>query len=365
MKRLCSLLAANGIFAITCMGQGTLTPASAPAPSMKSLAQVEPRAPIGSVPFVITTAGSYYLTTNLTGVSGTNGITVLAPDVSLDLNGFALIGVAGSTFGVTSTTAAVNFSLRNGTIRNWPAAGIIAPGTDATFEGVNVYSNSGSFGLSAGAYAKVRQCNIAQNGAGLLVGQGAVIGDSVIRNNAGNGIVASESARIQNCTIYSNSANGLSLSNACLVESCIIKTNGQNGIVGLANLSVLRCNISQNASNGVSVTLGGKIADCVISSNRVDGIRVVARCSITGNMCDYNGLGGRDAGIRLLSSDNRVDGNDLNSNVTGLLSDLGFNLIVRNKATLNPTNYNFHVNDVVGGIAANPTTANPWANFGY
>ena len=50
----------------TLHAQGGLTPPGAPAPTMKSLAQIEPRTPISSVPFTISTAGSYYLTTNVT-----------------------------------------------------------------------------------------------------------------------------------------------------------------------------------------------------------------------------------------------------------------------------------------------------------
>jgi hypothetical protein len=74
----------------TAFAQGSLTPPGAPAPTMITLQQIEPRTPISSVPFTITTPGSYYLTTNLYSPSG-NGITVSANDVTIDLNGFALV----------------------------------------------------------------------------------------------------------------------------------------------------------------------------------------------------------------------------------------------------------------------------------
>jgi hypothetical protein len=57
-----TLVAAGTIFA-----QGPLTPPGAPAPTMKTLVQVEPRTPVSSLPFSITEPGSYYLTTSLTG----------------------------------------------------------------------------------------------------------------------------------------------------------------------------------------------------------------------------------------------------------------------------------------------------------
>src|SRR6187455_75010 len=72
--------------------QGPLAPpAGPPAPSMKTLDQVEARTPISSVPFTISASGSYYFTKNLQfqNTSG-NAIAISASDVTLDLNGFTL-----------------------------------------------------------------------------------------------------------------------------------------------------------------------------------------------------------------------------------------------------------------------------------
>src|SRR4051812_21725528 len=81
----------------TAFAQGSLAPAGAPAPLMKTLDQLEPRTPISSVPYTITNAGSYYLTTNLTATAGNNGIIVSADHVTIDLNGFMLSGAGGFT----------------------------------------------------------------------------------------------------------------------------------------------------------------------------------------------------------------------------------------------------------------------------
>src|SRR5262249_8399348 len=76
---------------------GNLNPPPGPvSPTMKALDIVEPRTPISSLPFTISSPGSYYVTKDLTGTAGNNGITIGASDVHLDLMGFTLRGVAGS-----------------------------------------------------------------------------------------------------------------------------------------------------------------------------------------------------------------------------------------------------------------------------
>src|ERR1022692_511095 len=75
--------------------QGSLTPPGAPAATMKTLTQIEPRTPISSVPFTISTPGSYYLTTNVTATTS-NSIFINTNGVTLDLNGFTIASTVSS-----------------------------------------------------------------------------------------------------------------------------------------------------------------------------------------------------------------------------------------------------------------------------
>src|SRR5260370_19075271 len=113
----------NAEFA-NCFAQGSLTPPGAPGPTMKTLSQIEPRTPISSLPFTISAPGAYYVTTNLTGVTGTNGITIAANDVSLDLKGFSVLAVAGANDAIIVSGNRTNLWFGNGTVRGWGMEGI-------------------------------------------------------------------------------------------------------------------------------------------------------------------------------------------------------------------------------------------------
>src|SRR6266568_6580756 len=93
----------------TTLAQGSLTPPGAPAPTMKTLDQIEARTPISSAPFTITDSGSYYLTTNVTVSSG-DAITIAADNVTLDLNGF--------TISSTRPTALTDSAILLGSVMN-------------------------------------------------------------------------------------------------------------------------------------------------------------------------------------------------------------------------------------------------------
>src|SRR5436190_2248196 len=92
-----SLITIQLVAATAAFAQGSLTPPGAPAPTMKTLdeidAKLEKRTPISSVPFTISASGSYYLTGNLAVTTGT-AITISADNVTLDLNGFTISSTA-------------------------------------------------------------------------------------------------------------------------------------------------------------------------------------------------------------------------------------------------------------------------------
>ncbi len=179
------------------MGQGALTPPGAPAPLMKTLDQVEARTPVdaahtpgdSSSVFIINRSGSYYLTTNVLGVSSKYGIQIFANNVALDLNGYSLIGVSNALDGIVLFNSYTNLTVRNGTISGWGTGnyGIRCLGQNATLERLNVSGNN--FGLTCVGGSVIRDCVIDGSGRDGLFVQGS--GNLIVNNNlSGNNLLS-------------------------------------------------------------------------------------------------------------------------------------------------------------------------------
>ena len=133
---------------------------------------------------------------------------------------------------------------------------------------------------------------------------------------------------------------------------------------------------------GIEAFNGSTIKDCTATANKGDGIHVPNDSLVAGNTGDSNGngTGGDGAGIHATSSDNRIEGNNVTDNDRGIDVDSG-NVIIKNSAGGNTTNYAIAANNVYGAIvdrtapasaavtgnsgAASAGTLDPWANIAY
>jgi parallel beta-helix repeat protein len=354
--------------------QGSLTPASAPAPMMKTLDQIEARTPIdaahtpgdASNQFIISAPGSYYLTGNITGVSGKNGIWINADNVTLNLNGFALIGTLGTLNGITGPIFTIpvshrNLRVYNGTVDFWYGSGIDCQGaSNSQFDHLRVSQNNG-YGLICGDGSVLSSCSAEANGfQGLATGNRSSLTGCTSADNGFDGIDTGNYCTIAACTSSGNLDlyAGINTGGNCTVTACCANDN-YDGIVSFDGSTVRDCTANGNAEDGIIITSGAVVVNCTASFNSTNGISCVSGCLISGNNAFYN-----LNGIRIFGSLNRIDGNTANYN-----SHVGIlwlnDVVIRNNAFLNASaNYSPAVGTGnTGPLNAAGTSTSPWANF--
>jgi parallel beta-helix repeat protein len=167
---------------------------------------------IASLPYTINSPGFYYITKDLS-VAGSDGITISADHVTLDLMGFSLIGSGGGTYEGIYMNGRSNVEIRNGTVRNFPGIGIGETGSLATGHrilNIRARDNGGSGIYLYGTSHTVKGCTAVGNGTnGIFAGTGSTITGNTCYQNDGDGIHAGTGSTITGNTCYDNGLDGI------------------------------------------------------------------------------------------------------------------------------------------------------------
>jgi hypothetical protein len=354
---------------------GDLNPPGAP----ESTTGPEPRTAVNSdnTPgdldslYRIAQPGSYYLTSDVTGQSGKHGIEIAASDVTLDLNGFTLRGVAGSLNGITSNAS--NETILNGSVVNWGGVGI-ALGDGSRLEDIRAINND--IGCEVGDDCQVFDCFALENSSdGFRIGARAIIRGCVGSGNRGgsgfpNGFQVGGNSVITNCVAEGNESVGISCGFGCVIDSSAAIDNGYIGIA-VSSHSTITDSISRGNHSGISTGNNSVVRGCAANENLVNGIWVAHnRCLVENNVCNDNGTG-----INVVGIHNRIDGNHVMENRNGVRIVGERNFVLRNTAGGNTgtgtpsASYDFEATFTSHGpiifTGGEITTTNPWANFEY
>ena len=197
----------------------------------------------GHFPIIICQSGSYRLSGNLTVPdANTTAINVSADNVTIDLNGFSIIGpvVCSGSPTVTSCSPQSNGSLNNG-------VGILANTTNVAVLNGNIHG-MGTFAIGLGAEGRIENVHVANNGAGgIAVGEGSKVSSCILSNNLGRGIVTLGAALISENTVIGNEAGGIVAACPSLIQGNLASSNGGNGNISTPGASscVLVNNVGQ------------------------------------------------------------------------------------------------------------------------
>ncbi len=237
---------------------------------------------------------SYRLTSDLyAGVPVISGIVVSAPDVSIDMGGFAIRGLnvcngsfdgcaySGTGIGIETTAGnegpADRLHISNGNIVGLGSKAIfLGSGDGHRIRNVRV-SHNGHDGVHAlGKSVVVEDTTSLRNGRSgvTLSGSGGRVSQSIASNNGGDGIVGSTATTVERSTAESNGRDGISVTEGSAIRSCTASANGQNGIVAYVSGVVSDSVVKGNTLTGISMSAhgfagarGGSIQGNTVTSN--------------------------------------------------------------------------------------------------
>ena len=241
---------------------------------------------IGALPYTITQPGSYVLTSDLASCNGcappaADGISINANHVTLDLNGFSIVGDPDTAIdGIKIAGGHSNIIIKNGIVRGFPGHGVnIGGAINSRVEDLNV-TDCGGDGIRVGFGSTVRDCNVA------------------------------------NCL-----GHGVLLETACIADSVTAFGCGIDGIhtliVATTNGSIVRnCTARLNGSDGIETDDGCVVSNCTVSLNSAAGIRASTGCTITDNAATLNGTNGIIATSSLIRGNTALNNGGTNINAT-------------------------------------------------
>ncbi len=306
--------------------------------------------------FRITASGSYYLPRSFAFTIGEigskNAIEVDADNVTIDFNGFSLLGINNAFSAVRVNPGRRGVIVRNGHIQNFARGGITAEGSSQMLlEGLTIKQvgygvagaggpaivvNSGSIlrditiaEVGSGAFpnpgvATSNNCTIERvavttaAAGGIVTGGSCEVIDSTVWALTGAGINAGVGSRVQGCSASLCTGTGIlsgdSESGGSNISDCRAFSNGAGGISAGRSSVVTGCSASGNTGTGIEAWYGSVITACTARANTGAGFisrdfGVVSECQAYQNSGDgFDCAGGGGQVLHCTSTANTLNG---------------------------------------------------------
>ncbi len=235
---------------------------------------------------------------------------------------------------------------------------------------------SNGIGIKASIDCQVRGCYVANcSGDGICADEDSTIVDCRVLLGSSGGIVTKAGVNVLDCLVNGTAGTGIALGDYCRVQGSVVRNAGGWGIgTGLGG-QILECTASANLLGGIHAAEGSRVAECIVSgfdpmncsAGPASGIEVADNSVVV--ECQSNGHG--MAGIYATGSSNRIERNHVCNNDVGI--GIGTtngpaqdNLIVKNSASGNTTDYDVPANNSIGPTITDNywiQNENAWNNF--
>ncbi len=360
-------------------------PSGAPSPTMKTLAQVEPRIPLSQATtpgdadsmLRITQPGSYYLTGDLIVTGDRSGIEIASHNVTIDLNGFTIIGTnlhnrSGITAGIIQLR---NIHVRNGAVRDFLKAGVELHDNDdferprlGRIENIRAY-NCG-VGVGGGSQYLITDCVTALCPGGVITYGETQIERCFVSDSTGTGIMAlTGPAVVRDCQV-DGAADGVLVTQG-LVEGVFVRIVSGDGIRVTASGVVRGCQVLSAGADAVDVGSSSVVENCRVQDFDVDGIRAGADSRIVGNHVygSNASVPGTQTGILAFEGAAHIEGNSVHRVDVGVAtSSAGGCFIAGNTFRSVGTPLLTLGTNTFGPLITSTgqiSTTSPWANFSH
>ncbi len=206
-------------------------------------------------PVTLDKSGSYKLTSNLTlGDTFVDAIEITAANVTLDMNGFSIIGPEmGAGIGISAVDQS-NVNIKNGSVAGMGSHGIAL---DVASSVVNVTAvDNGGDGIQVLGGSQVKDSTANRNGDnGINAGFGCQVAESTANRNDGRGIIVETRSRVSNNTANFNGLAGIVTGTSSVVIGNAASENGRFGLRLGDNSGYQQNVMSGNFSRGPNVRI--------------------------------------------------------------------------------------------------------------
>ncbi|MEM1321846.1 MAG: right-handed parallel beta-helix repeat-containing protein [Bacteroidota bacterium] len=341
-----------------------------------------------------------------------DGITIRSDNVTLDLNGFAIMaGPLATRDGIEIDANNNNITIKNGVIAGFGKDGINAFSADmSTFQNLHLRDNggeglrvdfsclivdctatgNGSFGFLTDDCSIIRNCTASNNALdGIRTGDGCIIDHCTSFNNGEEGINPSPGSKVEGSITYDNATHGLRIEYASMCINNTSYRNGWNGIEINDNALIMYNVSNDNGQCIANGTCGSGTNGQGVRTSHGAGIRTFANSRVAFNQCDgnYFGLVGAAADASFISNSaqhnrhagiigtgsgslylkNTAEGNGFaqsptTSDITTYpLGNIVFSINIVNEISVGP------IIDIsnAGDISTLSGASHPFANFSY